>query len=77
MNVHCHTLNELFHQLGLPSEDQEIQAFVQSHKLTGSAVKLHEATFWSPSQSGFIKECWQDDSEWSHQIDHLDAWLRS
>ncbi|WP_281648021.1 DUF2789 family protein [Parendozoicomonas sp. Alg238-R29] len=77
MNAHSHTLNELFLQLGLACEDQDIQAFVQTHKLTGQTIPLHKASFWSTSQSGFIKESWQDDSEWCHTIDNLDTWLRT
>ena len=77
MNAHSHTLNELFLQLGLPHEDQDIEAFVKTHKLTEQTTPLYKASFWSSSQSVFIKECWQDDSEWCNQIDHLDLWLRS
>ena len=72
----CHTLNELFHQLGLPNDDQYIKKFVQTHKLA-DATRLHKASFWSTSQSVFISECWEDDSEWCIQIDNLDAALRA
>ena len=76
MNHHAHTINDLFQQLGLPSEDGEIHQFVKSHPLENQHQRLDEASFWSPCQAGFIKECWQDDSEWCQIIDDLDARLR-
>ncbi|CAM3752783.1 DUF2789 domain-containing protein [Parendozoicomonas haliclonae] len=75
MHTSVHTLNELFSQLGLPSGDQDIHQFVKDHTLRPH-TKLYKADFWTPSQSGFIKESWQDDSEWCQPIDYLDTLLR-
>ncbi len=77
MNNHTHTMNELFQQLGLPSDDRDIQEFVKTHHVKDVSQHLDQASFWSPSQAGFIKESWHDDSEWCLTIDDLDARLRA
>jgi hypothetical protein len=74
MEQHTHTMNMLFAQLGLPDSPKEVEKFIGKHKLK-SQEKLHEATFWSESQSMLIKEMWKADSDWCVVIDELNARL--
>lgn len=70
-----HTMNTLFDQLGLPSDDLSIRRFVNSHPLD-SGTLLPEAPFWSPSQADFLRDALYNDSDWSTPIDELDRMLR-
>ncbi len=76
MDLSNHTLNSLFLQLGLPDSDQAIDDFIDQHKGIDKNIPLHEADFWTPAQSAFIKESQEQDSDWTEVIDHLDAMLR-
>jgi hypothetical protein len=46
-------------QLGLESNEAAMEQFMASHTLQENE-KLENASFWSPSQSAFIKECLAD-----------------
>ncbi|MAM71207.1 MAG: hypothetical protein CMP91_08715 [Gammaproteobacteria bacterium] len=70
------SVNDLFKQLGLPSSDVEVEAFINAHGPIKDNVKLYEAPCWSSSQAGFLKDIIDDDSEWSYLADELDALLR-
>lgn len=71
-----HTLQNLFEQLGLQSSPQAIDEFIARHRV--SAYRdLAEASFWTPAQAEFIRECWQEDSDWAGVVDQLDARLRA
>ena len=76
MDLSNHTLNTLFQQLGLPDSDQEINYFIEQNKGIDKTIALHEANIWSSSQSAFLKESQEEDSDWTEVIDHLDAQLR-
>lgn len=76
MDISVHSLNTLFDQLGLPSSDKDIERFVSTHRLYSGSIKLTEATFWSPSQSSFLKESLDLDSDWCELVDELDSMLR-
>ncbi len=76
MDLSNHTLNSLFQQLGLPDSDREINDFIDQNKGIDKTIALHKANIWSPSQSAFIKESQEEDSDWTEVIDHLDAQLR-
>ncbi|MDA3877415.1 MAG: DUF2789 family protein [Halothiobacillus sp.] len=71
-----HPLPELFAQLGLPETTADIDAFVQSYGPLASDVALADATFWSATQSTFLRESLADDADWAEAVDHLDALLR-
>lgn len=71
-----HPLSELFAQLGLPETAADIDAFVQSYGRLASDVALADATFWSATQSAFLRESLADDADWAEAVDHLDALLR-
>ncbi len=70
-----HTLNDLFAQLGLDSEDAAIEEFLERHHLSGQEL-LSEAPFWSEGQRRFLKEAILDDSDWCEAVDELDTLLR-
>ncbi|MCV6612498.1 MAG: DUF2789 domain-containing protein [Amphritea sp.] len=72
-----HSMNTLFEQLGLPSDDMSIDQFIRTHTLFSQSVKLDEATFWTTSQASFIRECLESDSDWSEVVDELNIRLHS
>lgn len=76
MDTSKHTLGTLFEQLGLPADEASIEQFVTKHSPLPRATALHEAPFWSESQSQFLREGLADDSDWAEIIDELDAILR-
>lgn len=76
MDTSEHTLVTLFEQLGLPSDDSNITDFVEKHRPLGPTVKLHKASWWSPSQAAFLQEAIAEDAEWAETVDELDALLR-
>jgi hypothetical protein len=54
MEAPIHSLNALFEQLGLPSSDSEIRAFIELHQPLTLSICLSEADFWNPSQAAFL-----------------------
>ena len=56
MDSHTHDLNALFQQLGLPSETEDLQAFVSKYSPLAETIELADAPFWSPSQATFLRE---------------------
>ena len=76
MDTSIHTLNTLFEQLGLASDDTAIDQFVVEHSLAPE-VSLADADFWSPGQAMFLREALEDDSDWAEIVDYLDARLRA
>jgi hypothetical protein len=75
MNYPLPNMNRLFQQLGLPAADGEIDQFLKAHTLS-HLTRLENADFWSLSQSTFLREALDDDSDWTEVIDQLDARLR-
>lgn len=75
MDTSFHNMNSLFSQLGLPEDDNAIEAFVREHHLE-SSVRIDQASFWSAMQSAFLKEAIQQDADWTEIVDQLDARLR-
>lgn len=76
MEDSLHSMTNLFLQLGLPSTPADIQSFIESHKPLSAGMALHEAPFWSSSQSEFLCEQVQEDADWAGVIDRLDSGLR-
>ncbi|HJF28854.1 DUF2789 domain-containing protein [Acinetobacter bohemicus] len=68
------TLELLFEQLGLPSDEASIEQFVKDHQLDAK-VALPDAEFWSEGQSAFLREHWHQDDEWIVIIDKLNQLL--
>ena len=75
MERHLHTIGNLFAQLGLPSEAAAIAQFLDTYRPLASDVQLHEAVFWSSSQSNFLREALLDDADWVDVVEELNAEL--
>ncbi|PCJ39314.1 MAG: hypothetical protein COA99_10500 [Moraxellaceae bacterium] len=68
-------MQTLFDQLGLPSNPDQIERFINSHQLDAK-LRIEEAEFWTESQAMFLREAISDDSEWAEIVDNLDVGLR-
>ena len=77
MESSLHTLNNLFAQLGLPSDDAEIDNFIKTHNHLDTNLSLSEAPFWTPSQAAFLREEILKDADWAEVIDQLNAMLHT
>ena len=71
-----HSINLLFEQLGLDDSEQAIAQFISQHRPLPHQVLLHEASFWSKAQAGFLKQAVDDDADWAIVVDQLDNMLR-
>lgn len=71
-----HSLNELFAQLGLPSDSKSIEDFIAAHGPLPDDIPLADASFWTQAQAGFLREELIEDADWAELVDQLDAWLR-
>ncbi len=76
MEDHQHGMADLFDQLGLPSSNADIQAFIAEHRTLNPLLVLCDAPFWSPVQAKFLREQIKVDSDWAGIVDKLDASLR-
>ncbi|AMD00109.1 DUF2789 domain-containing protein [Halomonas chromatireducens] len=76
MEKPVHHFTELFEQLGLPADEASIRSFIEHHAPLPETMQLHEAPFWSESQSAFIFDALEEDADWAEVVDHLDASLR-
>ncbi len=76
MEMHQHGIEELFEQLGLGSSPKEIKEFVNTHRHKRDSAPIHEASFWSSSQSAFLKQAIEQDADWAELVDQLDVMLR-
>ena len=70
MSEHQRTLEELFEQLGLSSQQIHIERFIERHQLKPGSI-LSDAIYWAPDQKAFLIETKADDSEWSEVVDKL------
>jgi len=75
MDTTKHDINTLFAQLGLPNNDEQIDAFIASHELEDT-TRLQEASFWDEAQQLFLAESLAEDGDWSEVIDELDVRIR-
>ena len=71
MNKPAHGFSDLFAQLGLPNDAQSIAQFLYTHTALSQGVRLHDAPFWTRSQSTFLQESWSQDSDWAGPVDQL------
>jgi len=76
MDTSLHQVKDLFLQIGLPSEKNDIDQFIHENKGIPTGIPIWEAEIWTPSQSAFLKESYDEDSDWVEAVDHLDALLR-
>jgi hypothetical protein len=76
MNSPIHTFSDLFAQLGLPSDELAIQAFIAAHTPLAAAVGLPDSDCWTRAQAAFLRESMLQDSDWAVLVDQLSASLR-
>ncbi len=76
MEAPIHSMNALFEQLGLPSSDDEIQAFIDLHQPLTLSTCLSQADFWNPSQAAFLGEAIAEDADWARVVEEFDLILR-
>ncbi|AOY89024.1 hypothetical protein BKP64_13095 [Marinobacter salinus] len=76
MDTSKHSLSTLFEQMGLASDEKSIEDFVSRYSPLPSEIALQDAPFWSESQSHFLEEGLEEDSDWAEVIDELDALMR-
>ncbi len=77
MEAPIHTINNLFAQLGLPSDQTAIENFIKTHSQLATNVLLSDATFWTPAQASFLREEILNDADWAEVIDQLNARLHA
>ena len=70
MNINSRTLEELFEQLGLSSQQIHIERFIEKHQIKPGSV-LTDAIYWTREQKAFLIEAKEEDSEWSEVVDQL------
>lgn len=75
MEKYFHDMASLFKQLGLSSLETDINSFISSHQTT-SPERIEKLPFWTDTQSDFLKQCLESDSDWTEIVDELDALLR-
>jgi hypothetical protein len=56
----------------LPNSDIAIARFIKEHPLP-EHTRLTDADFWSDAQRQFLRESWQQDSDWCVAVDNLNA----
>lgn len=76
MSLNHHRFCELFAQLGLPSDVQDVSAFIRQHSPLADHVRLEDAPFWSPAQAALLRDELLRDADWSELVDQLNLALR-
>ncbi len=76
MDTAFHPLQDLFEQLGLPSDCDAIMRFITLHAPLDPQILLAEESFWSPGQKDFLREELLKDANWAEAIDLLNSQLR-
>lgn len=74
MEQPSHDLKTLFDQLGLPSDGEAIDDFIDTHALPPE-IKLVEADFWSDQQKELLQEWLLADGEEAVLVDQLNVRL--
>lgn len=75
MDASHHPFHELFEQLGLPSSEADIRAFILRHRPLAADVSITEAAFWTPAQAGLLQQLLIQDADWAEVVDQLNAAL--
>jgi hypothetical protein len=76
MEAPNHSMETLFQQLGLEGTDKAITDFITKNGPIADNVKLHEADFWTESQSFFLAQMIDEDADWAEVVDQLSVLLR-
>ena len=72
-----HNMSSLFAQLGLANDEAAIAQFIEKHHPLPDNVRLHQASFWTASQAGFLCEALCEDADWAEIADELNAELHA
>jgi hypothetical protein len=76
MDQALHRFHDLFAQLGLPNDEVGIRAFLAANSPLAGSIDLADAPFWTQAQATFLREAFQQDSDWAELADQLSAALR-
>jgi hypothetical protein len=77
MSAQYHRFCELFAQLGLPSDVQDVSAFIEKNSPLPAHVRLEEAAFWTPAQAALLRDELLKDADWAELVDQLNLALRA
>lgn len=77
MDTSQHSMHNLFEQLGLPSNERDVEQFIRTHRLFSQDIRLDQATFWTSAQADFLREAFDEDSDWCEVVDELNSRLRT
>ncbi|MBV8158620.1 MAG: DUF2789 domain-containing protein [Dyella sp.] len=77
MDTPFHQFADLFAQLGLPSDETDIRAFIAKHSPLPQDVELWDASFWSPAQAALLRDEIAEDADWAEAVDQLNLALRA
>ncbi len=77
MDSSTHRFSDLFAQLGLPTDNAGIEAFLRDHTPLAPDIELPNAPFWSTAQAAFLREEWREDADWAELVDQLNLALRA
>lgn len=77
MESAVHSMSNLFAQLGQLNDEASIAQFIDSHRPLAEGVRRHEATFWTESQAGFLRESVLADADWANVVDALNGDLHA
>jgi len=72
-----HPFSDLSAQLGLPSDESAIRAFIGKHSPLPQDVELWEAPFWTPAQAQLLRDEFIEDADWAEAVDQLNLALRA
>ena len=76
MEPPLHSMRNLFTQLGLPAEAEDIDRFIAFHGPLPDHVQLADAPFWNKAQASFLREEILEDADWAEIVDQLNVRLR-
>ena len=76
MDSTYHCFEELFDQLGLPSDTSGINFFIAQNSPLSNDIKLEDAPCWTVSQATLLREKIRLDANWAGVVDQLNLALR-
>lgn len=76
VELSIHRFSDLFAQLGLPSDEPAIQAFIARHAPLAGGIRLQDAPCWHAANSRMLQEMTADDADWAVLVDRLDVAMR-
>ena len=72
-----HNMSDLLAQLGQANDEAAIAEFIETHSPLPEGIQLYEASFWTESQAGFLREAILEDADWAEVADELNVDLRA